>query len=83
MMAIYDFICPVCEVVTEARRGMDTASIPCPACGSDAPRASFYRPAIVSHEGPGNWNVKTADGKYRLTHYLEAQAESAYYRSRE
>lgn len=34
---LYDFVCE-CGEVTEARRGVDVKSIPCPACGEKAVR---------------------------------------------
>jgi len=37
-MPSYDFRCD-CGEVTEARRGVDVKSIPCPACGGNAVRA--------------------------------------------
>lgn len=41
-MPLYDFTCEVCGLVTEARRGYEDSSIPCPACGAKAKRQAVY-----------------------------------------
>jgi hypothetical protein len=46
-MALYDYLCE-CGVVTEARRGVDVESIPCPACGQPAKRQPVYQVAVLS-----------------------------------
>ena len=75
-MPLYDFTCPDGHV-TEKRASYDTEAIPC-ACGQPAPR-QFSPPGIKVHKGPANWDIKTADGKWRLSHFKEAHAENAYF----
>ncbi len=45
-MPTYDYTCK-CYVVTEARRGVDVKSIPCPACGGNAIRDLPRRVALL------------------------------------
>ena len=72
-MPLYDFECPECGVF-EALAKASEEEMEC-ACGASAHRLFPLAVAFKVHEGPGNWNVKTADGKYRLRDFNEAQHE--------
>lgn len=69
-MPLYDYRCK-CGVVTEARRGVDVKSIPCPACGGDTAR-DFPRNVGLS-------GLPTRSGaterRYNVSEFQEAQHE--------
>jgi hypothetical protein len=64
---LYDYLCE-CGVVTEARRGINEETIPCPACGQPAKRQAVYR---VSLRGlptlgpPDNYNKRQQFADFR------------------
>ena len=69
-MPLYDYICE-CSVVTEARRGVDIKSIPCPVCGADTIR-DFPRNVGLS----GLPTRTSVSGRtYNVSEYMEAQHE--------
>jgi putative FmdB family regulatory protein len=63
-MPVYDYSCLACGQTSEARRGLDVESIPCPACGGKAKRETVYRLALG-----------TKEKKYRVSEFLEASQE--------
>ena len=81
-MALYDFACD-CGEVTEARRGMDVESIPCPACGQEAKRCAvnFVSSKVIDHgvhpSIPCPGDIKDKNGRYRVGLWQENQAEAA------
>lgn len=77
-MPTYDFVCS-CGEVTEARRGVDTPSIPCPACGGDAERAPFCAGVSIACDGlPTRAGVMAHERRYNVSEFQEAQNEVLY-----
>lgn len=60
------------------RAGYEDMEVTCGRCGQPAERLFSPPGAFKVHGEVLDWDVKTADGKYRLSNFLEAQAEVAY-----
>lgn len=76
-MPLYTFGCPACGQSFDRIVPMGTEVFPC-VCGKQAQRD--HSPAnLFGHIGPEirNWDVQDAKGRYRLSHYLEAESEVA------
>ncbi len=72
VIPLYDYSCRA-EHTTEAVRGYDIESIPCPSCGADAQRSGFNLVSSVIREGATR--VKDAKGKYLVSDFQEASQE--------
>ena len=81
VIPLYDFLCKDCGEVTEERRGLDDAIIPCALCGGTAHRAACSGLPAIRGETVGQSfstsRVKDSKGRYRLGHFQEASAELA------
>jgi len=76
-MPTYDYCCD-CSVVTEARRGIDVKSIPCPVCGADATRRPFHRVFIACEGLPTRAGIMAHERRYKVSEFQEASADIAY-----
>lgn len=67
-MPLYDFTCEGGHA-TEEIRGYGVASIPCPSCGADAPRAGFNVVSMETRAAPTE--VRDRDGKVNVSRFKE------------
>lgn len=73
-MPFYDFICAKCGEVTEARRGVEIRTIPCPACGDKAIRDLPRNIGLSGLPTRGG----TVERRYNVSEFQEASADIAY-----
>jgi len=76
-MPLYDYVCE-CGVVTEARRGMDISTIPCPSCEGEAKRSAVHSIAIACEGLPTRAGIMAHQRKYNVSEFQEAQHEVIY-----
>ena len=76
-MAVYDYLCD-CGVVTEARAGYETNTLPCPACGRTASRQAVYRVSLR-----GLPTLGRPKKRQQFTDFREASQEVDYAHSEE